>query len=105
MEYGLIRTNDPIEKDGKVYDKLFLSMAISERGADAQQKLTAVSVAIKLTPCYVDFETKEIYQLAEQAKTIVLADVLQASQVDSDVAEAFHSIALAIYKFVDAKGL
>jgi hypothetical protein len=104
MEFGLINSNSPIEQDGKVYDKLFLNMAISQRHVGVEQRLTA-SVAVRLTPCRQDPETLEVEQLDDQAKAVVFADAFEAASTDPDVAAAVGAVIGAVYQFVDAKGL
>ena len=104
MEFGLINSNAPITHEGKVYDKLFLNMAISQRHVGEEQRLTA-SVAVRLTPCRQDEETFEVEQLDDQAKAVVFADAFEAAEADADVAAALQAIITAVYQFVDAKGL
>jgi hypothetical protein len=102
--YGLINSNNPIQHEGKIYDKLFLNMAISQRHVEPNQRLTA-SVSVRLTPCRQDPETLQVEQLEDQAKAVVFADAFEAAQSDPDVAAALQAIIMATYQFVDAKGI
>lgn len=95
-----IHTNQPVEKDGKVYDKLAANLALSPlQHADG----FGVSVAVRLTPYFVGEEGPE--KLDDEAKAVVYGDATVDAQTDPDVAQFLASLEAAAQAFIDAKGL
>lgn len=95
-----IHTNQPIEKDGKVYDKLAVNLAMSPMAhADGY----GVSIAVRLTPYCLGEEGPE--QLEEGVKAVVYGDATQDAQSDPAVAEFLRALEAAGQAFIDGKGL
>lgn len=95
-----IHTNQPIEKDGKVYDKLAVNLAMSPM---AHSDGYGVSVAVRLTPYCLGEEGPE--QLEEDVKAVVYGDATVDAQNDLAVAQFLAALEAAGQAFIDAKGL
>lgn len=95
-----IHTNQPIEKDGKVYDKLAVNLAMSPM---AHSDGYGVSIAVRLTPYCLGENGPE--QLEEGVKAVVYGDATQDAQSDPAVAQFLQALEAAGQAFIDAKGL
>jgi hypothetical protein len=95
-----IHTNQPIEQNGKVYDKLAVSLAMSPMQHSAGY---GVSIAVRLTPYYLGENGPE--QLEEGVKAVVYGDAVVEAQNDPAVAEFLMALEAAGQAFIDAKGL
>lgn len=95
-----IYTNQPIQKDGKLYDKLAVNLAMSPM---AHTDGYGVSIAVRLTPYCLGEQGPE--QLEEGVKAVVYGDATQDAQSDPVVAEFLRALEAAGQAFIDAKGL
>lgn len=95
-----IYTNQPIEKDGKTYDKLAVNLAMSPlQHSDGY----GVSVAVRLTPYCLGEQGPE--QLEEGVRAVVYGDATQDAQSDPAVAQFLQALEEAGQAFINAKGL
>lgn len=95
-----IHTNQPIEKEGKCYDKLAANLALSPlQHPDG----FGVSVAVRLTPYLVGPDGPE--KLDDEARAVVYGDATQEAQTDPAVAAFLQALSAAAQAFIDAKGL
>lgn len=95
-----IHANQPLQKDGKVYDKLAVNLAMSPlQHSDGY----GVSIAVRLTPYCLGENGPE--QLEEGVKAVVYGDATQDAQSDPVVAEFLRALEAAGQAFIDAKGL
>lgn len=95
-----ITTNNPIEQDGKVYDKLAVNLAMSPMRHDDGY---GVSIAVRLTPYCLGPAGPEQLDAAVQA--VVFGDATQDAQHDPAVAQFLMALEAAGQAFIDAKGL
>lgn len=95
-----IHTNQPVERDGKIYDRLAVNLAMSPMWrADGQ----GVSIAVRLTPWRVGDDGPE--QLDDEARAVVYGDATQDAQTDPDLAQFLRALEAAGQAFIDAKEL
>lgn len=95
-----ITTNNPIERDGKVYDKLAVNLAMSPMWrADG----LSVSIAVRLTPWRVGDDGPE--WLDDAAQAVVYGDATQDAHSDPHLAQFLRALGDAGQAFIDAKGL
>jgi hypothetical protein len=95
-----ITTSKPIERDGKVYDKLAANLALSPMwNTDG----IGVSIAVRLTPYRVGEEGPE--PLHDAAEAVVYGDALETATGDPAVAEFLSTLEAAAQRFIDVKGL
>lgn len=95
-----IRTTTPIEKDGRIYDRLAINMAFSPMW---REDGVGCSVAMRLVPYCKDAERFD--RLEDQAQAVVFGDVVQEAQSDPDVLACALALEAALQAFVTAKGL
>lgn len=95
----LIASN-PIEHEGKVYDRLAANLALSQI---LQNDGIRAPIAVRLTPYRIGEDGIE--QLQEATQSVVFGDALEAAQADPDVAEFVLALKDAAQAFIDAKGL
>lgn len=95
-----IYTNQPVEQNGKVFDKLAVNLAMSPM---AHSDGYRVSIAVRLTPYCIGEEGPE--QLEEGMKAVVYGDATQDAQSDPDLAQFLRALEVAGQAFIDAKGL
>lgn len=95
-----IYTNQHVEKNGKVYDKLAVNLAMSPM---SHSDGYGVSIAVRLTPYYLGEEGPE--QLEEGVKAVVYGDATVDAQNDPAVAQFLMALEAAGQAFIDAKGL
>jgi hypothetical protein len=95
-----LTTNQPVERDGKTYDKLAANLALSPlQQADG----FGVSIAVRLTPYLVGPDGPE--KLDDEARAVVYGDAVVAAQTDPAVAQFLQALQQAAQAFIDAKGL
>lgn len=95
-----ITTNNPIESDGRVYDKLAANLALSPMwNTDG----VGVSIAVRLTPYRVGEEGPE--PLHDAAQAVIYGNAVKAANGDPAVAEFLSTLEAAAQRFIDAKGL
>ena len=95
-----IYTNQPIERDGKTYDKLAVNLAMSPM---AHVDGYGVSIAVRLTPYCLGEQGPE--QLEEGVRAVVYGDATQDAQNDPAVAQFLQALEAAGQAFIDGKGL
>lgn len=95
-----IRTNQPITRDGNIYDHLAANLALSTMWhADRM----GVSIAVRLTPYRVGADGLE--RLDDSVQAVVFGDAVEAAQTDAALAQFLQSLEAAAQAFIDAKGL
>ena len=95
-----LTTNQPVERDGKTYDKLAANLALSPL---QQADSFGVSIAVRLTPYLVGPDGLE--KLDDEARALVYGDATVAAQTDPAVAAFLMALQQAAQAFIDAKGL
>lgn len=95
-----ITTNNPIERDGKVYDKLAANLALSPMW---RPDGIGLSIAVRLTPYRVGESGPE--RLDDAAQAVVFGDAMVAAQDDPAVRELLLGLEQVAQRFIDAKGL
>lgn len=95
-----IHTNQPIEKDGKVYDKFAVNLAMSPM---AHSNGYGVSIAVRLTPYCLGEQGPE--QLEEGVRAVVYGDATQDAATDPVLAQFLQALEAAGQAFIDGKGL
>jgi len=95
-----IHTNNPIEKNGKIYDKFAVNLAMSPM---AHSDGYGVSIAVRLTPYRIG--EKGLEQLQEGVQVVVYGDATVEAQNDPAVAKFLMALEAAGQAFIDAKGL
>ena len=95
----MIATN-PIEIDGKQYDKFSLNLAIS--GRYLGDGSSDANVAMRLVPTSVNIETGEVLTADEAAIGIALGSLAGS---DEATQQAVASIQTALQAYITAKGL
>lgn len=95
-----LTTNQPIEQDGKVYDRLAVNLAMSPMWRPDGM---GVSIAVRLTPWRVGDDGPE--RLDDQAQAVVYGDATQDAQTDPVLAQFLMALEAAGQAFIDAKGL
>lgn len=93
-------TNQPVERDGKTYDKLAANLALSPM---QQADGFGVSIAVRLTPYMVGPDGPE--RLDDEARAVVYGDATVNAQTDPAVAAFLLALETAAQAFIDAKGL
>ena len=95
-----IYSSKPIEKDGRVFDKLAINMAFSPRW---EADRVGCSVAMRLTPYCRD--EQGVAQLEDAAQAVVFGDVIEEAASDPDVLACARALEAALQAFITAKGL
>jgi hypothetical protein len=95
-----IHTNQPIEQDGKTYDKFAINLALSPMRHDDGY---GASIAVRLTPYCVTENGPE--NLEAEVKAIVYGDAMVAASSDPDLLAFLMALEAAGQAFIDAKGL
>lgn len=95
-----ITTNQPIERDGKVYDKLAVNLAMSPM---QHPDGFGVSIAVRLTPYCLGPDGPE--QLPDEARAVVYGDASVDAQNDPVLAQFLQALMAAGQAFITAKGL
>jgi hypothetical protein len=95
-----LTTNQPVERDGKTYDKLAANLALSPM---QQADGFGVSIAVRLTPYLVGDDGPE--RLEDEARAVVYGDATVEAQTDPAVAAFLLALETAAQAFIDAKGL
>lgn len=95
-----ILISTPIEKDGKIYDKLAAYLALSpiENGTGF-----GASIAVRLVPYRIGQQGPE--SLEEYAQSVVYGDALKAAETDPVVAQFLSALEAAGQTFVLSKGI
>lgn len=93
-------TNTPIEQDGKIYDRLNVSLAITTR---VEGGTYTAGAACRLVPMRI-LEDGTSEELPELAKSVLLGDT---AGLDLDTPErvAMSAVYAAVQQFITAKGL
>jgi hypothetical protein len=95
-----LTTTQPVNRDGKIYDKLAANLALSPLPhADGY----GVSIAVRLTPYLVGADGPE--RLDDAAQAVVYGDATFDAQSDPAVAAFLLALEQAAQAFIDAKGL
>ena len=92
--------NQPIERDGKVYDLLAANLAMSPMW---RPDGVGLSVAVRLTPYRAGKDGPE--HLDDAAQAVVFGDATMAAREDPALAQFLGAIQAAGQAFIDAKGL
>lgn len=95
-----ITTANPIEHDGKVYNRLAANLALSQI---LQPDGIRVSIAVRLTPYRVGPQGIEVLEDAELP--VVFGDALEAAQSDPALAQFLESLKDAAETYINSKGL
>lgn len=95
-----ITTANPIERDGKVYDRLAANLAISQI---LQPDGIRVSIAVRLTPYRVG--PQGIEALEDAVLPLVFGDALEAAQSDPAIAQFLGALKNAAETYINTKGL
>ena len=95
-----IYSSQPIERDGRTYDKFAINMAFSPRW---EPDRVGCSVALRLTPYCRDSEG--VAQLEDAAQAVVFGDVVEEAASDPDVLTCARALEAALQAFITAKGL
>lgn len=95
-----LSTNQPITRDGKVYDKLAPNLALSPM---QHPDGFGASIAVQLTPYCLGPEGPE--KLDDEARAMVYGDAVEAAASDPDLAVFLAALEAAAQRFIDAKGL
>jgi hypothetical protein len=95
-----LKSNQPIEKDGKIYDNLAANLALSPM---PHANRLGVSIAVRLTPFLLGEEGPE--KLEDEAKALVYGDATAAAQTDPALAQFLLALERAAQAFIDAKGI
>lgn len=93
-------THHPVEKDGKVYDKLAVNLAMSPM---QQENGFGVSIAVRLTPYRVGEDGPE--KLEEDARAVVYGDATVDAANDPVLAKFLMDLEAAGQSFINGKGL
>ena len=96
-----IITSQPEERDGKVYDRLAVNLAMSPMW---QGDRLGLSIAVRLTPYRKD-DQGQIERLDDAARAVVYGDAMEVAQTDPDVAQFLGALETAAKAFIAAKGL
>jgi hypothetical protein len=95
-----IYTNNPVNKDGKVYDKLAVNLALSPmQHSDG----FGASIAVRLTPYLLGEEGPE--KLEDEARAVVYGDATVDAASDPVLAQFLAALEAAGQAFINAKGL
>lgn len=95
-----LTTTQPVERDGKIYDKLAANLALSPMPhADG----FGASIAVRLTPYLVGADGPE--RLDDKARYVVYGDATVDAASDPVVAQFLQALEAAAQAFIDAKGL
>lgn len=95
-----LTTTQPVERDGKVFDRLAANLALSPMW---QADGLGCSIAVRLTPYRVGEKGPE--RLDDAAQAVVYGDAVQAAASDLDLARFLQALEAAAQAFIDAKGL
>lgn len=95
-----IHTNQSIEKDGKVYDKLAVNLAMSPM---EHSDGFGVSIAVRLTPYCMGENGPE--RLDDEARAVVYGDATVDAANDPVLAKFLMDLEAAGQAFIDGKGL
>jgi len=95
-----MNATNPIEINGKSYDKFSLNLAIS--GRYLGDGSSDANVAMRLVPTSVNIETGEVITADEAAIGIVLGSLAGA---DAATQQAVGAIQSALQSYITAKGL
>ena len=95
-----MNATNPIEINGKSYDKFSLNLAIS--GRYLGDGSSDANVAMRLVPTSVNIETGEVITADEAAIGIVLGSLAGA---DAATQQAVAAIQAALQAYISAKGL
>lgn len=95
-----MNTTQPIEIDGKIYDRLNVSLAITSR---VEQGVYTAGAACRLVPMRI-LEDGSCEELVDQAKAVLLGDTA-GLELDTPERIAMSAVYLAIQDFITAKGL
>lgn len=95
-----ITTSNPVTRDGKVYDKLAVNLALSPM---QHQDGFGVSIAVRLTPYCLGPDGPE--QLPDEARAVVYGDAMQDAAGDPVLAQFLQALEVAGQAFIDGKGL
>lgn len=95
-----LTSTQPIERDGKVYDRLAANLALSPMW---QADGLGCSIAVRLTPYRVGPGGPE--RLDDAAQAVVYGDAVEAAASDLDLARFLQALEAAAQAFIDAKGL
>lgn len=95
-----INTNNPITRDGRVYDKLAVNLALSPI---PNENGYGLSIAVRLTPYFINENGVE--RLDDEVRAVVYGDATQEAQSDPAVAQFLQALEAAGQSFIDAKGL
>lgn len=95
-----LTSTQPIERDGKVYDRLAANLALSPMW---QADGLGCSIAVRLTPYRVGPGGPE--RLDDAAQAVVYGDATQEAASDPAVARFLMALEAAAQAFIDAKGL
>ena len=94
-------TNSPVIRDGKTYDKLGVSLAISPGFSGDHVK---AQIVLSVQP-YNDDDGIETPSGEPTARRIIYGDGYTAAADDPALATALTKISDALQEFIDAKGL
>jgi hypothetical protein len=92
--------SNPIEHEGKVYDRLAANLALSQI---LQPDGIRVSIAVRLTPYRVGPEGIEA--LEDAVLPVVFGDALEAAQSDQALAQFLEALKDAAETYINLKGL
>lgn len=95
-----LTTTQPIERDGKVYDRLAANLALSPMW---REDGIGLSIAVRLTPYRVGESGPE--PLDDAARAVVYGDAVAAAGNDPVVRELLLGLERVAQRFIDAKGL
>lgn len=95
-----IITTNPVQKDGKTYDKLAVNLALSPLQRESG---FGVSIAVRLTPYLLGPDGPET--LPDEARAVVYGDASKDAQNDPVLAEFLQALEAAGQAFITAKGL
>jgi hypothetical protein len=95
-----ITTKHPVKRNGKTYDLLGVSLALSQMW---KPNGVGVSIAVRLTP----YRNSDVgpERLDDEARAVVYGDATQDAQTDPVLAAFLQAIEAAGQTFIDAKGL
>lgn len=96
----MIATN-PITIDGKTYDRLTVSFALTTRLSGG---VLTGSCAVRLTPSRATDEGGQ-EELPDLAQSLIIGDTAEEALADPDVAAAVSAIAAALQTYITVKGL
>lgn len=95
-----ITTNQPIERDGKIYDRLAANLALSPMW---REDGIGVSIAVRLTPYLAGPDGPE--RLDDEARAVAYGDATVDAAGDPVLAAFLQALEAAAQAFIDAKGL